>query len=311
MNYKLICGTFESSSGIADIAYYIYEPLCEIKAVMQLSHGMCEYIRRYDDFADYLCKNGFLVCGNDHLGHGSSVNELSELGYFGKKNGYTYMVRDLYSLTEIVKTAYSGVPFFLMGHSMGSFLARLYLAEFHSGIDAAVITGTGGGVPGVPFMKAFLFFMKKLYGEHHRSRLISDCAAKLYTAKIKSKRTPCDWISRDITTVDKFISDKYCNFIFTLNGYEQLALMQRDANSRECAEKTPDNLPMLFTSGGMDPVGDYSKGVTRCVKRYRKHGCDNISVKLYDGARHEIINEVNKAEVYGDILSFLLQNLPK
>lgn len=302
-----LTGTFPSSGGLCDVHYYICRPE-EPKAVLMLSHGMCEYIQRYEEFAEFLCDNDIAFAGNDHIGHGDSLKDENMLGYFGQERGYINMVRDLHKMKEIVSEHFPRIPHFLMGHSMGSFLARIYISKYRGDHWSGVIlAGTAGGLFGwVPLRKA-LDIIERDRGDYYRPRLGSD-AFKLFNIRIDDKRTPNDWLSRDDRNVDKFLADPKCNFTFTVAGFRDLLDSLLCANSKPVIENTPTDLPLLFLSGSMDPIGQYGKGVRKAVMKYVEHGCD-VNIRIYRDARHELIFELNREEVMRDIYSFLVKRI--
>lgn len=302
-----ILGTFPAASGLCDIHWYIYTPK-EPKAVVMLSHGMCEYIERYEEFAEFLCDNDIAFAGNDHVGHGNSVTDDSMLGYFGQERGYINMVRDLHKMkTTVLDERFPDIPHFLMGHSMGSFLARIYLSKYRDNWRAAVIMGTAGGAAGSVPMRAVLDTLERNRGDYYRPRVGSKMF-ELFNIRIDNRRTPNDWLSRDEKSVDKYLKDPKCNFTFTAAGFRDLLNALLCANSKPVIENTPTDLQMLFLSGGMDPIGQYGDGVYRAVKRYIDHGC-NVSVRIYPGARHELMFELNRDEVMRDIYGFLVKRI--
>ncbi len=297
-------GRFKSADGLHGIYYVLYRPDSEPKGVLQIAHGMCEYIGRYDDFAAYLAKNGFVVCGNDHLGHGKSVDDESELGWFADEKGWQKCVADMYKLTKLVKEEYPDLPYFILGHSMGSFMTRAYITKFHRELDGAVICGTGGGMPGVPALLTLVDGISKLHGSRYRSSTVNKMAFGMYNSRIDDVKTGYEWISRDEAIVEKYTNDPLCTYIFTLNGFENLAKVMWYVSNDKWFVTYPKELPTFIISGSADPVGDYGKGVLKVYNRLRIEGCDT-QLKLYSGARHELLNEINRDEVYDDIKAFL------
>ena len=301
-----ITGTFPSSGGLCDVHFYIFTPK-EPKAVVMMSHGMCEYIERYEEFAEFLCDNDIAFAGNDHIGHGNSLKDGGMLGYFGQERGYINMVRDLHQMKEIVDERFPDIPHFLIGHSMGSFLARIYISKYRDRWDGAIFMGTAGGLFGsVPLRKA-LDILERDRGDYYRPRVGSDIF-KVFNIRVDSRRTAYDWLSRDDQNVDKFIADPKCNFTFTVAGYRDLMNALLCANSKPVIENTPTDLPLLFLSGSMDPIGQYGRGVRKAVMGYVDHGCD-VNIRIYRDARHELIFELNREEVMRDIYSFLAKRI--
>ncbi len=304
MNCQYQKDKFQSADKIHQISYEMIIPENEIKGIVQVSHGMCEYFGRYIDFAEYLAEHGFLVCGNDHLGHGDSVNTAEELGYFSETNGWHNAVEDLYTLTKIIKEKYNNIPFFLFGHSMGSFIARAYSVIHGENLDGAIFCGTSGGMIGIDKMINVVETAKKKHGEKYRSETISKLAFGAYNKRIPDLKSEHDWISRDKEIVEKHNADPKCHFQFTLNGYENLMGVLQYVSADEWYSSYIKELPTLIISGDADPVGNYGKGVYKVFRKLSANEC-NVNMKLYGGARHELINEINRAEVYNDILSFL------
>lgn len=286
----------------------IWEPERETKAILQISHGMVEYIVRYDDFAKHLNQQGILVIGNDHLGHGQSVLDESEFGYFGKEKG-SAVVDDLYEVTKYAKKQYGeNIPYFLMGHSMGSFMARRYLMSYGEKITGAIISGTG--YKAVPVLDAALFFTavtKFFHGERYRSPFLKWLAFHTYNRKIADVKTENDWLTRDEAVVAAYNENPYCKFSFTVNGYETLSDTIKYIQKQSNLEKTPKQLPILMIAGEEDPVGSYGKDVKKVYKKYQQLGCNHIELKLYQDDRHELVNELDREVVYADISQWILR----
>ena len=298
-----ISGTFKSHDGIHDISYRVFKSNTNVRGIVQLSHGMCEHIGRYSEFAEYLTSHGFAVCGNDHLGHGESAASTDELGYFSKDNGWQNAVGDLHTLTSMMKDEYPTIPYFIFGHSMGSFLARAYSARYGDGLSGAVFCGTSGGVPAMGAQLRLISTISALRGDRYRSEWLYRTGFRSYTKRIPGLRTDQDWLSRDEGVVDRYIADERCMFKFTANGYENLMGVLRHVSSKEWYSAYSATLPTLIISGDMDPVGDYGKGPTKVFRRLSDGGCD-VRLHLYSGARHELLNETNRAEVYRDLAAF-------
>ena len=259
MAYEKLTGTFESSNGTDNCAYYIYVPVLPMnvgyKGIIQISHGMCEYIERYEHFADFLTSHGYIVCGNDHLGHGNSVRSNDDLGFFAEKDGWSHLVNDLHRMTMIMKKKYPALPYILIGHSMGSFVARLYLTRFPNELTCAVIMGTGDDKAlseiGVRATRSVV----SLKGERFRSDKLNTLIFGVYNDKIKDCQTIYDWLTHDRDVVKKYIDDEKSNFVFTASGFVDLTTLLRRVSSQQWAEKVPKKLPVIFMAGTADPVG--------------------------------------------------------
>ncbi len=298
--------TFKSVSGLADIHCASYKPEnCEVKAVLQIAHGMAEHLERYEAFADVLCENGIAVYTNDHLGHGSSVSAKSELGYFGEKDGWKHFVEDCHELTKIAKAENPGKPYIFFGHSMGSFVARAYCIKYADEINGVVYCGTAGPNPAAGAGKVVANLIIKLKGDHYKSKLIDKMAFGTYNSKFE-KRTAFDWLSRDNFQVDKYVADEFCGFLFTAAGYRDLFSLLAYVSSKEWFEGLSKELPVLIISGAMDPVSNYSKGIDQVCDGLKAAGKTNVKKILYSDARHEILNESACFDtVCKDVLTFI------
>lgn len=304
--------TFPSTNGTDTIHYTIWQSdTVPPKAVVQIVHGMCEYIARYDDFARYLNGLGFLVVGDDHLGHGRTAPTREDLGYFAPKDGYLYMIEDEFALTGIIKELFPGLPYFLLGHSMGSFIARGYLAKHREGLTGAIISGTSGPNPmsGMGVLVAKL--IKAFKGERYRSKLIDKLSFGAYNDRYPEKRTKYDWLTRDNAIVDAYAKDPYCTFLFTVSGSLDLMHLLRSISNEAWADAVNKDLPILLISGDMDPVGDYGKGVAKVRDLLKAAGVKDLQMTLYPQGRHEILNEIDRQVVYSDVATWLEGHLPK
>ena len=308
MNCTHFKSYYPSSDGLHKIAYYVRFPIGTVRGVVQISHGMCEYFRRYADLAEFLTGLGFAVCGNDHLGHGDSVNDSSELGYFSPEHGWENAVEDMYTLTKMMKHNYPDKPYFLLGHSMGSFIARIYLSRFDDRWDGAVIMGTAGGVTGSAPLRRLLEVLTHAKDSRFRPQFSSKLAFGVFNLRFPNHRTNNDWLSRVEENVARYIADPLCNFTFTVAGFKDLLNALMCANSRSIIENTPTDLPILFLSGSMDPVGEYGAGVRAACMKYLEHGC-SVNIRVYPEARHELLFELNADEVMNDILAFINKRL--
>ena len=282
------------------------EPVC----VLQLVHGMAEHIERYDDFACYMAKKGILVVGNDHLGHGRSINNADERGYFCERDALTVVVRDIHRLKKLTQEQNPGKPYFILGHSMGSLLLRNYLFRYGNGIDGAILTGTASQPalmtkPGMLLLRLIGLVKGKKYRSKLASKLVNgDC-----NGRIPDQRTEFDWLSTDPAVVDRYIADEGCGYLFTINGYLTLVKSVDRLNHKAYLERMPKNLPVIFLSGEEDPVGNYGAGVRRAYGQFQKAGMKNTEMKLYPGLRHEILNEPCKKEIYDDIYAFIMKHI--
>lgn len=303
MDYIREDGKYRSTDTENDIAYHIYVPRGGVRAVIQISHGMCEHIGRYEEFAGYMSRRGILICGNDHLGHGDSVRTPEDFGFFGEDNGWRYIVRDLRTLTRIIKNRYGGVPYFLLGHSMGSFAVRAYISDFDEKIDGCILLGTNGGESIARLGEAVCRQMIKKNGPRFRSETLDKLSSGLYNDRIPDNRTHLDWTTRDAAEVDRIIADKKADFIFTASGFLDLVLLLSYVTSSGWAAEVPKGLPILLASGDADPVGNYGRGVMRVFEALSAEGC-NAEIKLYAGFRHELLHEKGKEEIFAELYNW-------
>lgn len=276
------------------------------KAVVQIVHGMAEYIDRYDDFARYLVNRGFVVCAEDHVGHGGSATSSDDFGHIPMKGGKKIVVGDVHTLRVMVAPTFPDVPYVLYGHSMGSFIVRSYIARYSSGLAACVLSGTGNVPANLSKMGNTLArFIASIWGETHRSKIIDNMGAGAYGKKIKNARTDLDWLSTDESVVDAYIADDKCGFMFTVGGYATLLDLTAEVVTPECAESVSKDLPILLVAGDGDPVGDMGEGVKAAAQLLSDAGVKTVDCKIYEGMRHEIHNEVGKDQVYDDIASWI------
>ncbi len=302
--------SFLSADGHTTVHAYIWRPTSiQPRAVIQLSHGMCEYIERYDEWARRFAEAGFIFCGNDHLGHGHTAPDDEELGYMDE-NGALLLVEDLHTMSMHMKARHKDLPLILYGHSMGSFAARYYLSLYGNELDAALISGTGGPEQPTALGLKVVSAIRRVKGPHHRSKLITALAFGAYNKKFKDENDPHAWLTRDTETRNRYANDPFCRFVFTAMGYRTLFTLLRTVSSKKWAGTVPKNLPILLFAGDMDPVGNYGKGVRAVAERLEKEGCD-VTLKLYEGGRHEMHNEINRDEVFADLLAFLDSALSK
>lgn len=309
MSYQKEKHQFKSSNGHNDVTYFIYKPEQPPKAILQISHGMCEYVERYEHFIDFMTSQGILVCGNDHIGHKNSVASKDELGYFASKAGWTCLPKDVAALTRIMKKEYPDLPVFLFGHSMGSFIARAYIAKYGKLIDGAIICGTAGTNPILGIGTFLISVVKAIRGERYRSKFLDNMMFSAYNKQFPTVRTSKDWLTRDEAIVDKYLKDEYCMFIFTTSAFLDLSKILGYVSSDTWYQAVPKDLPLFLISGSMDPVGDYSKGVLEVKERLEAQKLSDFSFKLYDEHRHEILNEIDREHVYADVLAFIEQHI--
>lgn len=299
--------SFQSANGKNQIYAKIWRPEGQaVKGILQISHGMIEHIERYNEFAMFLAKKGFVVVGNDHMGHGKSVTHQEEWGYFSEKEGSKKVVQDLYTLTLKMKERYPGLPYFVLGQSMGSFMIRRYLMTYPEAVQGAVIMGTGYQSPiKLCIARCFLKIYECYFGAKYRSAFLEKIMFGSYNRHFSKDKKGKEWLSRDEEMVHRYRSDPACSFLFTVNGIETLLETLHFIQAKKNIERFPVDTPVLMISGSEDPVGNYSKGVKKVINVYQKHGVKEIEAKFYEGARHEPLNEVNREDVYQMIYKHL------
>jgi alpha-beta hydrolase superfamily lysophospholipase len=298
--------SYSSTTGVGNIFARSWEPSdpSRVKAIFQIAHGMAEHGERYERFARFLASKGYAVFSNDHIGHGKSAASPEDLGYFGEKDGWIGFVSDAKLLTDKAKEKHPGVPVVFFGHSMGSFIARSYAEKFGSELAGAIFCGTSGINPAVGAGIMLAGIIAKLSGSRSKSELFNKMSFGGYNKRYDKVRTEFDWLSRDESEVDKYIADPLCGYIFTAVGYRDMFTILKNVSGKSWYKNVPSALPMLIISGKMDPVGEFGKGVKQVHKDLKDSGHCDVVLKLYDDARHELLNELNKDEVYKDILQW-------
>ena len=297
------------SVGAGKIHCCRWTPEGEIRAVVQIVHGIAEYIERYDDFANYLNARGWLVVAEDHMGHGQSINGEGVQGYF--HGGWFSAVADTYQLLKMTKEAHPGVPYVLFGHSMGSFMTRSILCKYpDSGISAAVICGTGWQ-PGVVVTAGIGICQAvcKKTGEQNPNEKLQNLVFGSYNSRVEHPRTPYDWLSRDKKIVDDYIAHPLCGFTASCGLLRDMLIGIRFVQRKENLARMNQELPVLFLSGGDDPVGNYGKGVRQAAKAFRDAGMKHVTERVYPLGRHEILNEINRDEVYQHTADWIAQQI--
>ena len=302
--------SFPSSDGIHSIQVQEWRPEGRPRAVVQIVHGVAEHVGRYDQAARFLASHGFLVCGGDHLGHGRTVSD-GQYGYFAPKGGWDLVVRDVRRLRELEGEQYPGLPYFLLGHSMGSFLTRTYLIRWPGTVDGAILSGTGQEpAPLVAFGRAASGALCALRGPSYVSALIYQLSLGAYNRRFRPNRTTGDWLSRDPVMVDEGLRDPLCSFRPTVSMFRDMMTGLQFIGQERNVKKMDPNTPVYFFSGEQDPVGSMGKGVKKVAGLYRRAGCRDVTVKLYPGGRHEMLHETNRQEVLADLLSWLEGHMP-
>lgn len=297
---------FNSSTGKNKIHARMCVPDAEPRAIVQIIHGIAEYIDRYDEFMSFLADNGIIAVGTDHLGHGKSIESEEQTGFFAYDNGWDYAVRDEEVLRLAMHENYPELPIIVFGHSMGSFMARTLLIRYPDAFNAAIISGTSN--QGAALVNGGLFMgnlVTGLKGAHHYSKFLNNLAFGSYNKIYDNPKTEYDWLSRDEANVQKYIDDPLCGFIPSCSLFRDMMTGVKFITNKKNLTAMNKDMPVYFMSGDMDPVGECGKGVQKAYNNFLEAGMKDVSIKLYPGGRHEMLNEINKDEVYTDILAWL------
>ncbi len=303
--------TFLSSTGKNTIHCLKCLPAGDPRAIVQIEHGIAEHMDRYRDFMKFLADHGYIVAGDDHLGHGKTIEAPSDQGFFAEENGWDYVIADIAKLHDLMHAEYPELPYVIFGHSMGSFLVRTFIIRHPDMYDAAIISGTGHQSPLMVFggyTMAKMFVKKE--GPHAIGTRLNDIAFGAYNKGFDSVRTDFDWLSRDPSVVDRYIADPLCGFVATVSLFRDMMGGIRFITDQKNIDLMNKDKPVYFMSGAADPVGENGKGVKRAYNAFCKAGLKDVMIRLYPEGRHEMLNEINKADVYQDILNWLQEKLP-
>ena len=298
--------TLERKESKIPIHVHLWLPEGPVKAVVQIVHGMAEYIDRYADTARDLCARGFAVAGHNHRGHGKEC-PTNQLGYFADENGWDLLIEDIRAVAQSLKSRFPGLPRILLGHSMGSFAVREYVLRYPDDMDAVVLSGTGtypAPVCRAGHLLASAIPKKKI------AKVVDAIAFSANNKPFAPNRTPFDWLSRDEKQVDKYVADPLCGFVFTAGAYRDFFGGLLALCKTERLASLPKSLPVLFISGANDPVGK-DQGVRRCAEQWQAAGVKDVTVRLYENARHELFNETNRDEVIADLAQWIDQQIAR
>lgn len=303
--------SFNSADGHSVIHCRKWLPEGEPIAVVQLVHGMIEYIERYDEFATFLASKGYVVVGHDHIGHGHSVEKLEDLGVMTGAHPSDDMVNDIYTHFSMTRKAYPFLKYFILGHSMGSYMVRKFLSvksAYLESLNGAIIMGTGYETASkCNSGLALIHILSLIKGKNYRSKLVRDLT---FSGAYKQfdrygKDYGHSWLSKNIENIDKYYHDPYCSFIFTLNAYKGLIEATKYDCTMECVSKMRTGMPLLVVSGDSDPVGNLGEGTKAAAELFKKAGIKDVTLKLYVGDRHEILNEMDRHQVFEDIYQWI------
>ena len=303
----VITSTF-TSLGDEEIFYYRWQPKEEknIKGIVQISHGVGEHAARYKSIAKALKKQGYEVYANDHRVHGKSVKSNAHLGFYDGNDYFSDAIYDMRKLTEIIKEEHPNKKIILFGHSMGSLLSRAYVTKYGNELDALILSGTASFMKGIgTFGLISTKIFTKINGKHRSNEILKNIFFNQFNKEFKPNRTKVDWISSDQKQVDKFEADPLRVEDFSLSVFLDILKGSKEINEMATFINTPKELPIYIFSGDKDPVGEMGKGVKKVAKNYKKSGIKDLTLKIYKGGRHEMLNEVNRKEVQQDLLNWL------
>ncbi len=300
---------FKDNEGFS-LSAYLWEPDEGIarKGIIHIIHGLAEHAKRYERFAKEAVDKGFIVVADDHRGHGKTAKNDEDLGFLGEKDGFNMMVEDEFLLTKIIKEKYSGLPYFILGHSMGSFILQRYIQQYGKELNGAILSGTTGPNPLLLYPGKFIARLAMIFnGPKKKSPFLNNLSFGTYNNAFKPNRTAFDWLSRDEKEVDKYIEDPWCGFVCSTSLYYFLTKGMIEMHKKHNLSLVPKSLPIIILSGSKDPVG--ANTVQSLYKIYLKLGLQDVEMKLYENARHEILNEINREEVTRDILGWISRHL--
>ncbi|MCD8078514.1 MAG: alpha/beta hydrolase [Lachnospiraceae bacterium] len=302
--------TIPSSDGLTTLHGIHWIPEGEVRAVFQIVHGMVEHIGRYEELAEHMTEAGFAVIGHDHLGHGASVRDPEDLGYFADEKGDACLVKDMHRITCLAKRLHPDVPVFILGHSMGSFLLRRYITRYGKEIQGAVICGTGDFREAeVRTGLALAERLEQLRGRRYRSRLLDAVALGQFAMQYGNRLRPGSWLSRNEASVEAYRKDPRCQFTFTVGAYHDFFHLLKELCEEKDFVEIPRDLPVLFVSGMDDPLGGYTKRVLRVYNRFVEMEMRDVDIYLYPEDRHEVLNELDRDQVHQDILRWMESRL--
>lgn len=293
-----------SQQGTVELFKWHNERRAFFKGVILLVHGMAEHIERYDEFARFLAQNGYIVYGHNQRGHKGSIATYEDYGYMSADDNFFILVSDVYEIVNKLNKEYQKLPIYLFGHSMGSFVVQRYAQLCGKKINGIILSGSAKFSKILLFSGAFISgLVKKIKGPRHRSKLIYNLMFGSFNRKFRPNRTEADWLNTKPDEVDKYVNDKYCGGIFTAAFYSDFLRGLKEMNANY--DLIPKDLPIMIISGERDACGGMAKLVRGLYKKYRKLNISDLKLKLYPEARHEILHDKCKEEVFADCLEWL------
>lgn len=302
--------TIRSSDGRTPLHAVMWQPQGKPVAILQIAHGMIEFIERYDAFAQYLCAQGFLVVGHDHLGHGASIHKARDWGHFADQDGFKFVVKDLHVLRRHVQAKYPNLPYFMLGHSMGSFALRTYISRHPRGLSGVIIMGTGN-IPAWKMSAAVALgsIVSRVLGPRHRSALLTFVTLGSLNNPYRQEGKNA-WLTRDKDIVAAYNNEPRCSFRFTAASYTSMYKAMLALHDMRTFDTVPRDLPVLLISGKADPLGGMGKRIEALYGIYQSVGMQNVTLKLIPDCRHEVLNELNREEIFADLYRWITAQLP-
>lgn len=303
---------YPSSDGKTRIHAVEWIPEEEPKAILQIAHGVTEYILRYEEFAEFLTSKGIVVVGNDHIGHGTSIAEKAKPMYFGPEGSFKYAVDDINTLYKITEEKYKNIPYIILGFSLGSFIVRRFLIDYPDTVDGAILVGTGQIAPiKIKIAKFIAKSEAKKHGDDNPTPMIKSLSFDNYNKLFKPNRTDYDWLCLSKTSLDKYIKDEKRGKELSAGLFREMLSGMEYTGNLENIKKMNKDIPIIFLSGEMDPVGEKGKSVKKAYDYFKKAGIKDVSMKLYKNLRHDILHEDNAEQIYQDILEFINEKVVK
>lgn len=303
MKFTIIDKKILSSDQKNTLSGVMYIPDGDIRGIFHLVHGMTEYIGRYAHLFESLASAGYLCCGFDNLGHGNTAKK-GDLGFIASKNGWKFMVDDVKLFADSIKAEYPDLPYILMGHSMGSFITRIAVSHYNDIADKYICCGTAGNNPASSIGIALCSIIKAFRGQRAISPFLENMAFGSYNKRFDGD-TKYEWLTKDRQIIEKYSTDKFCTFHFTVSAMRDLMTLLKLCNSKKCFADTKNDLPILLIAGDMDPVGNYGKGVKQVYRNYKAAQNENTTMFLYENCRHEIHNDTSYKQMTEDVLKFI------
>ncbi len=297
-----------SAENDVDIFVYSWMPddVNSVKGIIQIAHGMAEHAARYEEFAAYMTQHSYAVFANDHRGHGKTAGSMENTGIISGNNSWKAVLHDMLLLNQHIHISFPDKKIILMGHSMGSFYVRAYLDVYPETISSVIISGTAWHPA---LLLSFGLGVAKLQcllkGDGNRSHLLDKLSFGAFNAKFKPNKTPFDWLSRDQELCQRYIDDAYCGFVCTSSFFRELFRLLKYVHRKDLYLKLSKDFPILLFSGSMDPVGDFSKGPQKMYHYLKHKGLSNVKLKLYPEGRHEMLNEIDRSEVFDDVTTWI------